>query len=154
MRLAWILLGLALLWPGCSRERTPEKPTPAETAVPSTTQNTGALNLVGTEWKLEDLAGAGVIENSQATLAFPEMGRVAGNGSCNRFMGSVTITGDSLKMGPLAGTRMACASEAVSAQEEKYLKALQGATRYEWKDPYLLVYVEGTDKPLRYTRAK
>lgn len=153
MRVVWMLLGLALLLPGCSRERTPEKPTPAETSVAPTTQSAGTLNLVGTEWKLEDLAGAGVIENSQATLAFPETGRVAGNGSCNRFMGSVTITGDSLKIGALAGTRMACAS-AVSTQEEKYLKALQGATRYEWKDPYLLVYVEGTEKPLKYTRVK
>lgn len=150
-----MLLGVALVLPGCNRERTPEQATPpAGSAPPSATQGAAALNLVGTEWKPEDLAGAGVIENSQATLAFPEAGRVSGNGSCNRFVGSVTISGDSLKVGQLAGTRMACASEAVSAQEDKYLKALQGATRYEWKDPYLLVYVEGAEKPLKYARVK
>jgi len=38
-------------------------------------------------------------------------------------------------------------------QETKYLNALQAAERYEWKDPYLLIYSNGLDKPLRFTRA-
>jgi hypothetical protein len=38
-------------------------------------------------------------------------------------------------------------------QETKYLNALQAAERYEWKDPYLLIYASGMDKPLRFTRA-
>jgi hypothetical protein len=38
-------------------------------------------------------------------------------------------------------------------QETKYLSALQAAERYEWKDPDLLIYCKGLDKPLRFTRA-
>jgi hypothetical protein len=52
--------------------------------VKATTQSesakTAAFNLVGTEWLLEDLGGAGVIDNIRATLTFPEAGKTAGTG--------------------------------------------------------------------------
>ena len=101
---------------------------------------------------LEDLAGNGVMDNVRATLSFPEADKVAGNGSCNRFFGSAEIAGSALKLGPLGSTRMAC-PEAVMSQEAKYLNALRAGERYEWKDPYLLVYCKGFEKPLRFTRA-
>lgn len=146
----WIFAPMLLLLIGCSGKK------PVTTsAANATTANTSApmpINLVGTEWRLEDLGGAGIMDNSQATIAFPEAGRVAGNSSCNRFTGTVAITGATLKMGPLASTRMACMAEAMSTQEAKYLKALEGATRYEWQDPYLLIYCDGLDKPLRFTK--
>lgn len=151
MRHAWISLIIFLVLVGCSEKK------PAQSGVANTNppgQAMPEVNLVGTEWHLEDLGGAGIIDNSQASLAFPEAGRVAGNGSCNRFTGSVTISGETLKISPLASTRMACMSEAASNQEMKYLKALEGATRYEWKDPYLLIYSEGLEKPLRFTKQK
>ena len=66
-----------------------------------------------------------MIADSRATLAFPEAGKVAGNGSCNRFTGAAEINGSAIKLGPLASTRMACMSEA-STQETGYLKALEG----------------------------
>jgi heat shock protein HslJ len=102
---------------------------------------------------LADLAGTPALAGGKATLSFPEAGRVAGNGSCNRFTGSVVITGEQLKMGPLASTRMACMDEATSKQEDNYFKALDAATRYSYQDPYLLIYAQGFDKPLRFTRA-
>jgi heat shock protein HslJ len=111
----------------------------------------GAFELSGSEWLLEDLAGNGVIDNAQATLAFPGEGKVSGHGSCNRFSGSAEIKGENIKIGPLASSRMAC-PEAVMHQEAKYLEALQQAERFEWKAPYLLIYCKGADKPLRFTR--
>ena len=121
---------------------------PAKAATPP-----APVSLVGTEWLLADLAGTAVIANSKASLAFLEDGRAAGNGSCNRFTGSVTITGDTLKFGPLASTRMACMDGGVSAQEDAYLKALGAANRYEVSNGDLLIYATGYDKPLRFTRA-
>lgn len=112
---------------------------------------TAALGLTGSEWLLEDLGNSGVMEPIQATLAFPEAEKVSGNGSCNRFFGSVKIEGDLIKLGPLGSTRMAC-PEAVMNQETKYLNALQAAERFERKDPYLLLYCKGLGKPLRFTR--
>jgi heat shock protein HslJ len=111
----------------------------------------GSFSLSGSEWLLEDLAGSGVIDQIQATLSFPEAGKVAGNASCNRFFGPAEISGKNIKLGPLGSTRMAC-PEAVMNQETKYLNALQAAERYEWKDPYLLIYSAGFNKPLRFTR--
>jgi heat shock protein HslJ len=42
--------------------------------------------------------------------------------------------------------------EAVMNQETKYMNALQTAEHFEWKDPYLLIYCKGFEKPLRFTR--
>jgi heat shock protein HslJ len=106
---------------------------------------------LGTDWLLEDLSGSGVVDRVQATLSFPEAGKVAGNGSCNRFFGSVEIGGNTLKLSPLGSTRMAC-PDAVMNQETRYLGALQLAERYEWREPYLLIHCTGLDKPLRFTR--
>ena len=135
---------LAFFICGCP---SPDKK-PVKAATPA-----APFTLVGTEWGLADLAGTPVIANSKASLAFPEAGRVAGNGSCNRFTGAVTISGDTVKFGALASTRMACMDGGVSAQEDAYLKALAAASRYEYHDPDLLIYASGYDKPLRFTRA-
>ena len=113
----------------------------------------GPPPLVGTEWRLEDLAGAGVIDRAQATLAFPEPGRVAGNGSCNRFFGSYTLINDRIAFGQMGSTRMACAG-AVAEQESRYLAALQKAQRVQLQGSTLLVSVEGQDKPLRFSRTR
>jgi heat shock protein HslJ len=110
-----------------------------------------SFSLSNSEWLLEDLNGSSVLDNAQATLTFPETGKVAGNGSCNRFFGPAEINGDTIKLGPLASSRMAC-PQAVMNQETKYLEALQAAERFEWKDPYLLIYCKGVEKALRFTR--
>jgi len=120
----------------------------AATQVPA---KTASFSLAGSEWLLEDLGGLGVIDNIQATLAFPEAGKVAGKGSCNRIFGPAEVNGNTIKLGPLASSRMMC-PEAVMNQETKYMNALQAAERFEWKDPYLLIYCKGFEKPLRFTR--
>lgn len=107
--------------------------------------------LWGTSWLLEDTGGTGVIDNAQATLEFPETGKVAGRGSCNRFFGTVELTGHSIAFGPLGSTRMAC-PEAVMNQEARYLKALQEAERYDFDGAFLLIHARGMDRPLRFTR--
>ncbi len=38
--------------------------------------------------------------------------------------------------------------------ETTYLKALQAAESFEWKDSHLLLHCRGFDKPLRFTRKK
>ncbi len=109
------------------------------------------LELAGTGWRLEDLGGAGVLDRVEATLEFPEEGRAAGNGSCNRFFGTVEMKGETISFGPLASTRMACA-EATSNQEAKYLEALQSAERFTLDGSTLSIYSKGMEKPLRFVR--
>jgi heat shock protein HslJ len=110
-----------------------------------------AFSLSSGEWLLEDLHGSGVLDNVEATLTFPGPGKTAGNASCNRFFGPANISGNAMRLGPLASSRKACA-EALMNQEAEYLEALQAAERFEWKDPYLLIYCKGIEKPLRFAR--
>ncbi len=130
----------------CGAQNKPAtKPAAMATPVPT--------SLTGTEWTLADLAGNAVAANSKASIAFPEVGRVAGNASCNRYTGSVTISGESIKFGPAATTRMACISDAMNQQEMQFLKALNAATHFEVKGGELLIYADGFEKPLRFVKA-
>ena len=120
---------------------------PAATPPPKET-----FNLPGTDWILADVAGIPALPGGKATLTFPDVGRVAGNASCNRFSGTMLVTGNAIKMGPLAMTRMACADNDINRQEDIYMKALGAAVRYSYENPDLLIYAEGYEKPLRFTR--
>jgi heat shock protein HslJ len=142
-----IAAGLALALAACATDPSPSAA--GRPAIAMTTPTT--QELLGTEWLLEDLAGAGVIDRAEATLAFPEAGRAAGSGSCNRFTGAVDIGTGTMRFGPIAVTRRACVP-AVMDQETKYLKALQAAERIARDGPYLLLYSKGLDRPLRFTR--
>jgi heat shock protein HslJ len=111
----------------------------------------GARWLVGTIWRLEDLDGRPALDSVSATLEFPSDDQVAGNASCNRFTGPVTIAGTAIAFGLQAVTRMACA-EAVMAQESAYLDALAKAERFHVEGPFLYVYSAGLEDPLRFIR--
>ena len=137
-------LGLMLL--GCAGHGS--HVAPAETSVAA---DAGSNGLTGTEWRLEDLGGVGVVDSVDATLQFAEAGKVAGSASCNRFFGTASIARDSIAFGPLGSTRMSCA-EAVQTQEGRYLKALQDAERFTLDGRVLLIYSKGLEKPLRFIR--
>lgn len=111
-----------------------------------------AVDLPGTSWKLEDLGGTPALPGVEVTLEFPEAGRASGRASCNRYMGTVEISGHSIKFGPLAATKMACIDAAATAQETKYLDALQKAERFAFDGPALLLYSTGMERPLRFAR--
>jgi heat shock protein HslJ len=144
-------IGLATVIPlvlavGCASQ--PPAPTERGAAAASASPTT----LVGTSWRLEDLGGVSALAGVEATLEFPEAGKVSGKASCNRFFGTVEVTGQSIKFGPLAATKMACIDDAANAQEKKYLEALQGAERFELDGPALRIYSAGIEQPLRFVR--
>jgi heat shock protein HslJ len=127
------------------------KPAQATTPAAPAVQPGPTLNLVGSEWLLEDLGGSGVLDRVQATLAFPESGKVAGKGSCNRFFGTANISGDSLTLSKMGATLMACVGPGME-QEGRYLKALAAAQRFSLAGDTLLIYTAGSNQPLRFTR--
>lgn len=112
-----------------------------------------APSLVGTEWRLQELGGAPAMPNVQATLAFPEAGRVAGFSSCNRFFGTYTLVQGKVAFGQMGMTRMACMGPA-GEQEARYMAALQKAQTLRVDGVTLLITVDGQDKPLRFSRSK
>jgi len=87
----------------------------------------------GVDWELMELdgktapLGAG---GRRATLRFDaDTARVGGFSGCNRFGGTYTINGDSLRFGPMAMTRMACT--AGMDLESQLSAALEATRRYE-----------------------
>jgi heat shock protein HslJ len=125
-----------------------ERPAPiaAESARPV------APVLAGTTWRLENLAGAPVLEGIDATLEFLDQNRVAGRASCNTFTGELKISDAAIKIGPLVSTRMACQSEAATAQEAAYLTALNEAERFTLEGATLQIFSQGQANPLRFVR--
>jgi heat shock protein HslJ len=87
-----------------------------------------AAPLEGTTWQFTSPGGAG----KDATSAPPTVrfvdGRASGFSGCNRFTGSYTRDGDSVTVGRLAGTMMAC-PEPRMATEKGFLDGLSGTHR-------------------------
>src|SRR5580658_584300 len=109
-------------------------------------------SLIGTEWLLTDMPGTTVVLTSKASFSVLENGRAAGNSSCNRFASSVEINGSKIKFGPVAATRMACGEDALTTQETQFLRFLSAANRFEIHDPFLLLFAQGYNQPLHFSR--
>lgn len=89
--------------------------------------------LLGSEWTVEDIAGAGVIDNSQPTLMFMSDGRLVGSATCNRLLGSYQSEGKQLSIKQVGSTLMAC-PEALMNQERKLLDLLSKIKSYKIDD--------------------
>lgn len=62
----------------------------------------------GGAWRIESLAGTGIVDRSHAWLEFRPDGTVSGSTGCNGFSGTYQVEGATLRFGPLASTRKAC----------------------------------------------
>jgi heat shock protein HslJ len=81
---------------------------------------------------------ASLVEGTVVTAEFGTDGRVAGSGGCNRFSGGYTLEGDSLAIGPVASTRMACLEpEGVGQQESAYFAALARVSSWSFREERL-----------------
>jgi heat shock protein HslJ len=64
-----------------------------------------------------------------AAMSFLPDGTIEGFGGCNSFSGSYEVDGDTIAIGPLMSTRMACAED-VNTFESQLVTALQNATSW------------------------
>ncbi len=124
-----VIAGLAALMAGCCHCRSYQKKT--------------RRPLVGTEWQLIQLGGETIQprEGSFTVTLSAEKGQISGVGACNRISG--TYKSDekrSLKIGPLAATRMACPD---LKREQAFIEALESATHYDMDGPMLLILADG-----------
>ncbi len=78
------------------------QPEPAEPAKP----------LEGTSWQLSGIIAGEAVSSPVAgtTVSLTIAGGQLTGKACNTFRGTVTVSGDSFKAGPLMSTKMACAS--------------------------------------------
>ena len=79
-------------------------------------------------------------------------GRVGGSTGCNRFTGPYTLDGDSLEIGQIASTRMACIPPA-DRVERSYLGALGKAASWRLDGEQLVLADADGAELLRYAPA-
>jgi heat shock protein HslJ len=87
--------------------------------------------LVGTDWRvfeLHDLPTIGGPYQVPATFRI-DSNTVTGFTGCNRMTGPVTYSGDRIKFGALATTKMACMDTNIGRVEAGFLNALKAADR-------------------------
>jgi heat shock protein HslJ len=92
-------------------------------------------SLTETNWSAQTYKnGRGAVTTLAAgtamTALFSADGSVSGTAGCNNYEGDYTLNGSSLSIGPIAATQMAC-SDAIMAQEQAFLTALQTTSQYE-----------------------
>jgi copper homeostasis protein (lipoprotein) len=95
--------------------------------------------LRGTHWKLVRLGEVGVeaVEpQREPYLVFArDERRVSGSGGCNRVTGGFELDGEKLKLGPMAGTMMACPTG--MEQEQPFLQSIGNVERYRIRNSHL-----------------
>lgn len=120
----------------------------ALSACKATEQKADPLQLIGRAWVAEDIDGGGVIDNSHSMIVFAANGRLQGHTGCNRLMGEVTLSGDSITIpATLAATRMACMAPAMADQERRFTEALPRAARWAVTNDLLYIY-DAAGKPI------
>lgn len=123
--------------------------TPAQAlrAVPGMPDSAKILN---TLWVLEDIQNQGVIDRSHLTLQISPDGRASGDGGCNRFSGTVVVSGDKITFGTLMVTMRACVAEAMQMQEQKYTAAFESVRRWRIENGLLYLMDDSGQDVLRF----
>jgi len=115
-------------------------------------------DLAGSSWDLIAYNnGTGGFQSAvidvPVTALFDEDGTISGQGGCNSYTGSWETDENSIEIGPLASTAMACAEADVMDQETRYLAVLQEADTYRVDATTLEMFdAEGT-RLVQYLRA-
>lgn len=90
--------------------------------------------LNGTEWTLVSFGPAGgendLIAGTEVTLKFQDDTRVGGSTGCNSYGGSYQVRGNSISFGRLISTRRACVVQRANEQEQRFILALEAASRF------------------------
>jgi heat shock protein HslJ len=113
----------------CASRRTTTADASTATALASASHSHGAQPAaVERAWSIIALEGVSVevpAERARPTLIFDaKQKRVSGMAGVNRFSGTYTMEGESLKFGPLLATKMAGPPE-LNELEIRYLRALE-----------------------------
>jgi heat shock protein HslJ len=86
--------------------------------------------LVGRIWSLTQLNGQPTAPGTTITAEFGADGQVSGSGGCNGYGAVYTVQGQTIDIGPIASTMMACA-QPVMQQETDYFGALEAAATFQ-----------------------
>ena len=109
-------------------------------------------SLAQSDWNAETINGKTVIEAGRVTLSFVE-DRVSGRSGCNLYSAPVEVGHETIKVGPLISTKMACLGNGLMQQESEYLATLGAATTYQLKSDSHLYITTPTGGALAFASA-
>jgi len=107
----------------------------------------------GSEWIIDDIAGASVVKGSRVSLEFGPEGHVSGNSSCNRYTTQYTLSGEGLTIAKGAGTRMMC-DPPLMEQERTFLDALSTVNAFDLAADGALVLTTADGRTIRARRGE
>lgn len=110
---------------------------------------TDTAALQNATWRLTVLPGQ-VLPTAPLSVRFAE-GRVDGFSGCNQFTGGYRVQGNTLMLGPIAGTLMACPEPAM-ALEQAFRTAFSGTMRIAVSGDELTLTPESGQEALRFKR--
>lgn len=87
------------------------------------------LDLLQGSWRITSVDGVRLADDVRANVRFDREGRVSGRAACNSFHGPFEITGESLRVGALATTMMACET-ALMRLESRILRELEDVVSF------------------------
>lgn len=90
--------------------------------------------LMNVTWQAESIGGKPVAPGSVSSLSIADDMRAGGRGGCNSWFAQAELVGDTLAFSEVAATRMACLSDALSAQETGFFAALAATKRWQVRE--------------------
>ena len=111
----------------------------------------GGDELDGSEWQLSAWRKSRPSDGVVITAAFQD-GRVSGSAGCNHYSAEYSLEGDSIDVGAVEITEMACLEpQGVMEDEQTYIGYLMDAVRYEIDGDRLYIYWDAREM-LTYDR--
>lgn len=108
--------------------------------------------LANTNWTLVAInVSQSPLSESTLSAFFGAEFTLSGDGGCNAFSGSYSLSGSAIVINPLAAGLASC-GEAVDQQEQQYFSLLRSATSYEIIENQLILY-SGGQEILRFNRS-
>ena len=96
--------------------------------------------LDGTSWELIAYGETKPIPGTSITAAF-EDGQMSGSAGCNTYFGSYQVNGDTIRVGDMALTEMACLEpEGAMEQELVFAELMRGAQTFRLADDELEIF--------------
>lgn len=105
-----------------------------------------ATLLIG-DWMIATIDGRPPVSGSMPNIAFDVDGKFAGGGSCNRFFGGYTLSGEGLAISEMGSSMMAC-DEPLMAQERAIFDILGGVVRFEIGTDGALILHDGAGRTI------
>jgi len=94
-------------------------------------------DLAGSAWRPSHLSSTDLPADNRIVMKF-DGGQLTGYGGCNRFFSAYSVSGETIRIGPLASTRKGC--PATMDLEASFFAALRAAKTFQHASDRLVLF--------------